>query len=364
MMITGPGDEDENDAEETAAPGDAPPQAPVPVTGEVGDPGLTVRIIDGRPTITRVQTGSTAEHLGLRPGFIVTAIAGRPLAPRHASARALRPIEERFALRRAAARRLAGPPGTRVTLNYLDDQDRPGKVVLTRDPPRGPSVQLGYLPPLYPEVRAYEIGDVGVVAFNVFILDPVLNDVNRIYSSIFRASTEFFAITAPGFFLFRETRWWMSGLNDSSRHAEAGPSSDAFERGGAVQVHAALDSLPVLLYSSTLSTAPTSASPGCKWSMSCTSWMNSSTGRGQRFLHRLSLLRGAEQLDPGRWPRKWMSRIMITWGIVTAFMMFVTGPWSFYPPHPAGRGGGGLLPRHDPVPELLVPDSRRRSRGS
>ncbi|MES1208352.1 MAG: S41 family peptidase, partial [Pseudomonadota bacterium] len=179
MMITGPGDEDESDAEETAAPGDAPPQAPVPVSGEVGDPGLTVRIIDGRPTITRVQAGSTAERLGLRPGFIVTAIAGRPLAPRHASARALRPIEERFALRRAAARRLAGPPGTRVTLNYLDDQDRPGKVVLTRDPPRGQGVQLGYLPPLYPEVRAYEIGDVGVVAFNVFILDPVLADVKK-----------------------------------------------------------------------------------------------------------------------------------------------------------------------------------------
>ncbi|HVT10166.1 MAG TPA: S41 family peptidase, partial [Polyangia bacterium] len=179
MMITGPGDEDENDAEETAAPGDAPPQAPVPVTGEVGDPGLTVRVIDGRPTITRVQSGSNAEHLGLRPGFIVTAIAGRPLAPRHPSARALRPVEERFGLRRAAARRLAGPPGTRVTLSYLDDQDKPGKVVLTRDPPRGPGVQLGYLPPLYPEVRAYEIGDVGVVAFNVFILDPVLNDVKK-----------------------------------------------------------------------------------------------------------------------------------------------------------------------------------------
>jgi sarcosine oxidase, subunit alpha len=179
MMITGPGDEDENDAEETAAPGDAPPQAPVPVTGDVGDPGLTVRVIDGRPTITRVVAGSTADRLGMRPGFVVTAIAGRPLAPRHPSARALRPIEERFALRRAAARRLAGPPGSRVTLNYLDDQDRPGKVVLTRDPPRGPAIQLGYLPPLYPEVRAYEIGDVGVVAFNIFILDPVLNDVKK-----------------------------------------------------------------------------------------------------------------------------------------------------------------------------------------
>ncbi len=179
MMITGPGDEDENAAEETAAPGDAPAQTPVPVTDAVGDPGLTVRVIEGRPTITRVVPGSTAERVGLRPGFVVTAIGGRPLAPTHPSARPLRPVEERFAIRRAATRRLAGPPGTRVSLAYLDDQDRPGKVVLVRDPPRTEPVHLGHLPPLYPEVRAYEVGDVGVVAFNIFILDPVLNDVKK-----------------------------------------------------------------------------------------------------------------------------------------------------------------------------------------
>jgi len=179
MMITGPGDEDENAAEETAEPGDAPAQTPVPVTDAVGDPGLTVRSIDGRPTITRVQPGSTAEKVGLRPGYLVTAIGGKPLAAAHPTNRPLRPVEERFALRRAAARRLAGPPGTRVSLSYLDEQDRPGKVVLVRDPPHTAAVHLGHLPPLYPEVRAYEIGDVGVVAFNVFILDPVLNDVKK-----------------------------------------------------------------------------------------------------------------------------------------------------------------------------------------
>jgi sarcosine oxidase subunit alpha len=179
MMITGPGDEDENDAEEVAAAGDAPARAPVPASDAIGDPGLTVRVIEGRPTITRVQAGSTADHLGLRPGFVVTEIGGRPLTAAHPSARPLRPVEERFALRRAAARRLAGPPGTRVTLSYLDDQNRPGKVVLVRDPPRSEPMHFGHLSALYPEVRAYEVGDVGVVAFNIFILDPVLNDVKK-----------------------------------------------------------------------------------------------------------------------------------------------------------------------------------------
>jgi carboxyl-terminal processing protease len=138
-----------------------------------------VRVIDGKATITRVLAGSAAERAGLRPGYLVTEIGGRPLAPTHPSTRPLRPVEERFALRRAAARRLAGPPGSRVTLAYLDEQSRPGKVVLVRDPPRSEPVRLGHLPPLYPEVRAYEVGNVGVVAFNIFILDPVLNDVKK-----------------------------------------------------------------------------------------------------------------------------------------------------------------------------------------
>jgi sarcosine oxidase subunit alpha len=175
MMITGPGDEDEEAVEETAAPG----ETPVPTGDAVGDPGLTVRVVDGRPTVTRVRAGSAAEQAGIAPGFVVTQIGGRPLAAPRDSSRPLRPVEERFAIRRAAARRLAGPPGSRVTIAYLDDHDRPGKAVLVRDPPRGEAVHVGHLPPLYPEVRAYEVGDVGVVAFNIFLLQPVLADVKQ-----------------------------------------------------------------------------------------------------------------------------------------------------------------------------------------
>jgi sarcosine oxidase subunit alpha len=181
MMITGPGDEDEVAAEETAEPGEAPAGAgaPQPVLEGIGDPGLTVRVIEGRPTITRVRAGSAAERAGLAPGFVVTQIGGRPIEAPHDSSRALRPVEERFAIRRAATRRLAGPPGTRVTVAYLDEHDRPGKVVLTRDPPHGVPVQLGHLPPIYPEVRAYETGNVGVVAFNIFFVEPVLGELKK-----------------------------------------------------------------------------------------------------------------------------------------------------------------------------------------
>ena len=187
MMITGPGAEDEVAADQTAKPGDVPSGAPSDVPAEesaggggpIGDPGLTVRIIEGRPTITRVRAGSSAEKVGLAPGYVVTQIAGRPLKAPHNSTRPLRPVEERFELRRAAALRLAGPVGTRVTVSYLDDRDHPGKAVLVRDPPRGQAVQIGFLPPIYPEVRAYEVGDVGVIAFSIFFLDPVLGDIKK-----------------------------------------------------------------------------------------------------------------------------------------------------------------------------------------
>jgi sarcosine oxidase subunit alpha len=193
MMITGPGAEDEEAADEMPQPGETPAetrapapspaptsgQAPAPVSDAIGEPGLTVRVIEGRPTISRVRPGSAADKAGLLPGFVITQIGGRPLTAPINSSRPLRPVEERFAVRRAAAWRLAGEVGSRVTVAYLDEHDRPGKAVLVRDPPSGHALQIGYLPVLYPEVRAYEVGDVGVIAFNIFILDPVLEGIKR-----------------------------------------------------------------------------------------------------------------------------------------------------------------------------------------
>jgi carboxyl-terminal processing protease len=187
MMITGPGADDEDDIEELAPPGEsagAGPQAgaaaaAAAAAGHFGDPGLTVRVIEGRPTITHVRSGSAAERAGLLPGFIVTAIGGHALKAVSDSARPLRPVEERFAIRRLAQRRLLGPAGTRVTVHYLDNEDHGGQVVLVREELKAAPVHLGHLPPLYPEVHIQQIRDVGVVAFNVFLLQPVLEEIKR-----------------------------------------------------------------------------------------------------------------------------------------------------------------------------------------
>ncbi len=156
----------------------APPGAPVAVTG-IGDPGLTVRMIEGRPIVTGVRPSSSAASRRIAPGFIITRIGGRSLSTTGAHKRALRPVEERFALRRSALFLLQGPVGTKVTVDYLDNGDRPGQAILERDPPSGPVRQIGYLPPLQPEAHISETRGVGVIAFNIFLLDPLLAQIQR-----------------------------------------------------------------------------------------------------------------------------------------------------------------------------------------
>jgi carboxyl-terminal processing protease len=181
MMIRGPGsDDDERD--ERAAGGDAAAFEQA-ITG-IGDPGLTVRMIENRPTITAVRPGSSAERQGLLPGFIVTHIGGRDIRVPSEPSRPLRPVEERFALRRLAQQRLTGAVGSKVTINFLDNDDRAGEVMLIRDPPKAPPVRFGHVSFLSPEVRVSQLRDVAVLSFNIFLLEPVMGDIKKAIAGI------------------------------------------------------------------------------------------------------------------------------------------------------------------------------------
>jgi carboxyl-terminal processing protease len=72
-----------------------------------------------------------------------------------------------------------GVAGTRVSVRYLDNEDRPGQAALVRGEPTVRPVRLGYLPPLFPEVRTQQQGNVVIVSFNVFLLQPVLTEVKK-----------------------------------------------------------------------------------------------------------------------------------------------------------------------------------------
>jgi carboxyl-terminal processing protease len=182
LEVSGPGAEPVVAAEDATIPRARPagdPGQPVAASDEIGDPGLVVRVIEGRPTIASVRAGSSAARAGLRPGWLVTHVGGHPLGALPPSPRPLRPVEERFRLRLQAARRLTGPVGTRVTVRYIDAGNTAAEALLTRDPPPGRAVQLGLLPPLYPQVRVSRSGDVGIIAFNFFLIEPVLAEVQK-----------------------------------------------------------------------------------------------------------------------------------------------------------------------------------------
>ena len=60
--------------------------------------------------------------------------------------------------------------------------------------------------------------------------------------------------------------------------------------------------------------------------------------------------------------RFWIARIMITWGLVAAAMMFVHTPIQFYSLALPPRGcGGGLLPWDHLLPERVVPRTAARA---
>ena len=59
--------------------------------------------------------------------------------------------------------------------------------------------------------------------------------------------------------------------------------------------------------------------------------------------------------------RKTIMRITIGWGLISIAMMFVTDAGDvLLPALPARRVRGRLLPRHHPVPDLLVPERPAR----
>jgi carboxyl-terminal processing protease len=66
-----------------------------------------------------------------------------------------------------------------VSVRFLDGKDVPHEVMLTRDPPARAAVQALLMPPIVPEVHVSHAGDVGIIAFNFFLLQPVLSEVQK-----------------------------------------------------------------------------------------------------------------------------------------------------------------------------------------
>jgi carboxyl-terminal processing protease len=179
LEVHGPGDEADVDVEEPEPARPSGSAEVIDVGTGIGDPGLVIRLIEGKPTVSKVRPDSSAARAKLQPGYLITHIGGRALSAMPSSTRALRPVEERFRLRRQAAHLLSGPAGSKVSVRFLDGNDQSREAMLTRDPPVRTAVQALLMPPIVPEVHVSQVGEVGIIAFNFFLLEPVLGEIQK-----------------------------------------------------------------------------------------------------------------------------------------------------------------------------------------
>jgi carboxyl-terminal processing protease len=197
LEVHGPGEVPEEEAHQ-AKPGSSQDAEVIEVGTGTGNPGLIVRDVEGKATVFSVRPDSSAARAGLRPGYLVTHIGGKNVATLPASVRPLRPVEERFRLRRHAAHLLSGPVGSKVSVRFLDGDDKPHETMLVRDPAERPSVQALLMPPIVPEVRTARVGDVGVVAFNFFLLQPILAEVQKAIEGFRRSGAKALVLDLRG----------------------------------------------------------------------------------------------------------------------------------------------------------------------
>jgi carboxyl-terminal processing protease len=137
-----------------------------------GELGLDVRLIDGRVVVTRVPEGLPASGAGVKPGWVVEKVDGKPVVEilkaagvAYARTKGLLPAYKIWAV----ASRLHARVGAVIGVDFLDDKDRPVHRDLTAREPVGVPATFGHLPTLYVRFATRRIErTVAYVSLNIF----------------------------------------------------------------------------------------------------------------------------------------------------------------------------------------------------
>ena len=143
-----------------------------------GGTGLEIRVVEGRALVVSTEPGSPAANRGVKPGWEIERVEGKPLQP------GLRKIERimrdstlrDLMLERAVSGRLDGETGSRVKVIFRDGQNRREALEIERARPRGIPVSFGNLPTLFFWVEWRKPRpDAGYIRFNLFFEPETLN---------------------------------------------------------------------------------------------------------------------------------------------------------------------------------------------
>ncbi len=136
--------------------------------GGDGSPGINTRVLDGQAVVTDLDPGSPAERAGVKRGWVVLSVSGKPLAPVIQKLKSDPAIHE-LALERAVHARLTGMVGDKLPVVFLDASNRQVTRDLELTPERGQAARFGNLPPMHVFFESKKLGNTGYVRFNMFL---------------------------------------------------------------------------------------------------------------------------------------------------------------------------------------------------
>ena len=144
------------------------------VSGGTQDVGLIVRLVNDQMLVARVRPGSSAEEAGVKPGWQLTKVRGKKadgLVKKFRKA-AHGPQRAETTTGLIMARMLSGSAGSRIKLEFIDDQNSRKELRIACKPSPGKFSKFGNLPPIRvdDETRTYP-GNIGYYRFSAF-LDP------------------------------------------------------------------------------------------------------------------------------------------------------------------------------------------------
>lgn len=152
----------------------APADQLAPGLSVEGSIGIDVRLLGDDAVITSVQPGSPGGEAGLQPGFVIQSIDGVSIEEIRSSAFLTPPFNSRnesLDIIHGMMGRLNGPPGTTVSITYLDERGEAHEQRIERAQRSGDVVSPGGgLPPFFIDFEATRLaGNIGYMRFNAFI---------------------------------------------------------------------------------------------------------------------------------------------------------------------------------------------------
>src|SRR5688572_23154574 len=118
--------------------------------GDSGTLGMHLRYVENNLLVTRVEPDLPAAVARVKPGWILQRIGSSSTADlKQRTPKKLDARRRDFLAWRAAANKLSGAPGTKVSLQFLDHRNSRVSLQLERSIAQGEPIQFGTLPVLY-----------------------------------------------------------------------------------------------------------------------------------------------------------------------------------------------------------------------